>query len=164
MLYSPPKRTSPKPSPSTGRKYMGLNLMHNSPASLAANDFSDLASVASNDVDLTASPGSPRRKVSNGVMKLGTTHLTNVSTQMYVEEGALSRGSASNSSLRARTKLEALDNLVISTIYGLSSKIRVNAESLMRKLRYRVIGEFFAQLLLFVSLGRSMRTIWSAWA
>ena len=45
------------------------------------------------------------------------------------------RTSASNSSLRARTKLEALDNLVISTIYGMSSKIRSNAESLMRKLR-----------------------------
>ena len=45
------------------------------------------------------------------------------------------RTSASNSSLRARTKLEALDNLVISTIYGMSAKIRSNAESLMRKLR-----------------------------
>lgn len=55
---------------------------------------------------------------------------------MYMEEGLLMRTSASNSSLRARTKLEALDNLVISTIYGMSSKIRTNAENLMRKLRY----------------------------
>lgn len=66
MLYSPPKKSSPKPSPLTTRKYMGLNLMqsgsHNSPPSLPA-DFSDLASVTSNDVDLTSSPGSPRRKV-----------------------------------------------------------------------------------------------------
>ena len=66
MLYSPPKKASPKPSPMTTRKYMGLNLMqtssHNSPPSLPA-DFSDLASVMSNDVDLTSSPGSPRRKV-----------------------------------------------------------------------------------------------------
>lgn len=53
-----------------------------------------------------------------------------------MEEGLLMRTSASNSSLRARTKLEALDNLVISTIYGMSSKIRINAENLMRKLRY----------------------------
>lgn len=66
MLYSPPKKASPKPSPMTTRKYMGLNLMqagvHTSPHSLPA-DFNDLASVASNDVDLTSSPGSPRRKV-----------------------------------------------------------------------------------------------------
>lgn len=65
MLYSP-KKASPKPSPMTSRKYMGLGLMqsntHNSPPSLPA-DFSDLASVTSNDVDLTSSPGSPRRKV-----------------------------------------------------------------------------------------------------
>ncbi len=66
MLYSPPKKSSPKPSPMTTRKYMGLSLIqsgsHNSPPSLPA-DFSDLASVTSNDVDLTSSPGSPRRKV-----------------------------------------------------------------------------------------------------
>ena len=55
--------------------------------------------------------------------------------QLYMDEGMLMRTSASNSSLRARTKLEALDNLVISTIHGLSSKIRTNAETLMRKLR-----------------------------
>ena len=65
MLYSP-KKASPKPSPITSRQYMGLGLMqtstHKSPPSLPA-DFSDLASVTSNDVDLTSSPGSPRRKV-----------------------------------------------------------------------------------------------------
>ena len=53
-----------------------------------------------------------------------------------MEDGLLMRTSASNSSLRARTKLEALDNLVISTIHGLSTKIRTNAETLLRKLRY----------------------------
>ncbi|EFX86641.1 hypothetical protein DAPPUDRAFT_307901 [Daphnia pulex] len=125
MLYSPPKKASPKPSPMTTRKYMGLNLMqtssHNSPPSLPA-DFSDLASVMSNDVDLTSSPGSPRRK-------------------LYMEDGLLMRTSASNSSLRARTKLEALDNLVISTIYGMSAKIRSNAESLMRKLRPQYVDD-----------------------
>lgn len=134
MLYSPPKKASPKPSPSTARKYMGLNLMHNSPPSLPP-DFSDLASVASNDVDLTASPGSPRRKVSvTSIAKIVILIIRSMS-QTYLEDGLLSRTSTSNSSQRARTKLEALDNLVISTIYGLSSKIRVNAESLMRKLR-----------------------------
>ncbi|XP_057375457.1 mucin-5AC-like isoform X2 [Daphnia carinata] len=125
MLYSPPKKASPKPSPMTTRKYMGLNLMqttsHNSPPSLPA-DFSDLASVMSNDVDLTSSPGSPRRK-------------------LYLEDSLLMRTSASNSSLRARTKLEALDNLVISTIYGMSAKIRSNAESLMRKLRPQYVDD-----------------------
>jgi hypothetical protein len=59
-----------------------------------------------------------------------------------MEDGLLMRTSASNSSLRARTKLEALDNLVISTIYGMSAKIRSNAESLMRKLRC-VLTPFF---------------------
>jgi hypothetical protein len=49
--------------------------------------------------------------------------------------GMLMRSSTSNSSLRARTKIEALDNLVISTIHGLSFKIRNNAETLMKKLR-----------------------------
>lgn len=125
MLYSPPKKASPKPSPMTTRKYMGLNLMqttsHNSPPSLPA-DFSDMASVMSNDVDLTSSPGSPRRK-------------------LYLEDSLLMRTSASNSSLRARTKLEALDNLVISTIYGMSAKIRSNAESLMRKLRPQYVDD-----------------------
>jgi len=52
-----------------------------------------------------------------------------------MEDGLLMRTSASNSSLRARTKLEVLDNLVISTIHGLSTKIRTNAETLLRKLR-----------------------------
>lgn len=47
----------------------------------------------------------------------------------------LMRSSTSNSSLRARNKLEALDNLVISTIFTMSSKIRTNAENLLRKLR-----------------------------
>ena len=56
------------------------------------------------------------------------------------EGGMLMRSSTSNSSLRARTKIEALDNLVISTIHGLSFKIRNNAETLMKKLRY-VFGE-----------------------
>ena len=56
--------------------------------------------------------------------------------QLYMEDGLLMRTSASNSSLRARTKLEALDNLVISTIHGLSTKMRTNAETLLRKLRY----------------------------
>lgn len=56
--------------------------------------------------------------------------------QAYMEEaGMLMRSSTSNSSLRARTKIEALDNLVISTIHGLSFKIRNNAETLMKKLR-----------------------------
>lgn len=67
MLYSPPKRTSPKPSPSAGRKYMALSLMHTAPPSLPA-DLSDMASVASNDVDLAASPGSPRRKVNTSAI------------------------------------------------------------------------------------------------
>jgi len=58
-----------------------------------------------------------------------------------MDEGMLMRTSASNSSLRARTKLEALDNLVISTIHGLSSKIRTNAETLMRKLRPQYVGD-----------------------
>lgn len=57
--------------------------------------------------------------------------------KLYMEDGLLMRTSASNSSLRARTKLEVLDNLVISTIHGLSTKIRTNAETLLRKLRYQ---------------------------
>ena len=60
---------------------------------------------------------------------------------MYADDGngLMLRNSASNSSLRARTKLEALDNLVITTIYGLSSKIRTHSEVLMRKLRCEFI-------------------------
>ncbi|XP_037073429.1 nucleolar and coiled-body phosphoprotein 1-like [Pollicipes pollicipes] len=46
----------------------------------------------------------------------------------------LFRGQAS-SSLRNKVKLEALDNLVISTIHTLSSKIRGNSESLVSKLK-----------------------------
>ena len=75
-MYSPnspsKKSTTPKPSPISTRQYLGLSLQpsgsslhhhhHNSPPSLPA-DFSDLASVTSNEVDLTSSPGSPRRKV-----------------------------------------------------------------------------------------------------
>lgn len=74
MYGSPSKKITssgspsiPKPSPMSGRQYLALSLMpsslhHNSPPSLPA-DFSDLASVTSNDLDLTSSPGSSRRKV-----------------------------------------------------------------------------------------------------
>lgn len=128
---------SPKPSPMSTRKYLALNLSsvpRNSPPSLPA-DLSDMASITSNDIDPTSSPGSPRRK-------------------MYVEDGLLIRTSASNSSLRARTKLEALDNLVISTIHGLATKIRTNAETLMRKLRPQYAGDMERHLLIDDALHR----------
>ena len=71
-----------------------------------------------------------------------------------MDDGLLLRTSASNSSLRARTKLEALDNLVISTIYGLSSKMRVSADSLMRKLRPQYLADGERLALIDDTLGR----------
>ena len=68
ILTSPKKTTaSPKPSPLSTRKYLGLNLStvpRSSPPSLPA-DISDLASITSADIDPASSPGSPRRKVFN---------------------------------------------------------------------------------------------------
>ncbi|KAL1124545.1 hypothetical protein AAG570_001171 [Ranatra chinensis] len=42
----------------------------------------------------------------------------------------------SNSSPRTRHKLEGVDNLVVSAIYGMSNKLKGTASSLLKKLRY----------------------------
>lgn len=65
IVFSPKQKLSPKPSPIGPRKFLGLSLSPsalNSPVGLAV-DLSDLGSIASNDIELTSSPGSPRRKV-----------------------------------------------------------------------------------------------------
>ncbi|XP_069698430.1 uncharacterized protein [Periplaneta americana] len=43
---------------------------------------------------------------------------------------------ASNSSLRGRNKLEALDSLVMAAMCGLSNKLRGSSCNLLKKLRY----------------------------
>ncbi|KAK3887858.1 hypothetical protein Pcinc_008009, partial [Petrolisthes cinctipes] len=49
--------------------------------------------------------------------------------------GGSTRGSGAITSTRSRAKMEALDNLVISTIHSLSVKVRTTSETLLQKLK-----------------------------
>lgn len=49
--------------------------------------------------------------------------------------GGSTRGSGAMTSTRSRAKMEALDNLVISTIHSLSVKVRTTSETLLQKLK-----------------------------